>query len=700
MEEEVARLRQALEQAEAAASASRPQTLDAFLETCHSLSLAIDVVTDKSLTTKGETTNPVGRVYPRRIVPWSDFPARQERIWHLLADSSFASDAVFPSRHQMDYVRSLNSLITSEYGLRYFERDTVENTVQRLVMAVYDNALLRDRLGLRGAVTFESHTNLGVPNDDALDMQGLSLAGDASEGSAAAAASQGHEVVTGLASEILPARDVINVDGAGFEFAAKTLAAAVVTQLFSYMVGKGIRYGYVCTGQTFVFLVIADDPGTVYYYVSVPNLDVRDDDENRLHRTAVAQVFAFILQAVGATPPPTAWFDAAADLGVWEMEYEDVLSKIPQTERKNQKHASPYKAQKWRGFLRSPIRTRARSSACQPPGPTAHSRDGDNDDDDASGDDSSEGTLPPSPTPVRPARSSNQAPSGTGQKSGQRRQVSIQDRPYCTHRCLLGLARGGPVDAACPNAGDHGSQHMEHGAFLALLRDQLHTDRGYDAEAAPLFVGGLIGAMFKLRLSVHGYRFVAKGVEAPNRTFLQEEHTIYEDALRPVQGTYIPVCLGMIDLVRPLYADGGVYVHLLLLSWGGRPLSLSTDRISQTAAVRATAAAFKRIHQLGILHGDAAPRNILLDDAGGQLMVIDFERSKASSVRPPFGLISPNSQKKRKRGTEKGNEHGKGKGSPQDTDEYAKELRSVLTLVTSCFEENAAAAARRAMRVG
>ena len=103
------------------------------------------------------------------------------------------------------------------------------------------------------------------------------------------------EVVTGLESEIQPKRDVINKNGEGFAFTARALAAAVVTQLFSYIVGKGIQYGYVCTGECFVFLHILADPSIVYYSVCVPNLDIIDDDETRLHRTAIAQVFAFTL---------------------------------------------------------------------------------------------------------------------------------------------------------------------------------------------------------------------------------------------------------------------------------------------------------------------------------------------------------------------------------------------------------------------
>ena len=117
---------------------------------------------------------------------------------------------------------------------------------------------------------------------------------------------------------------MINKTDHGFAFTARRLAAAVITQLFSYMIGKGIQYGYVCTGQAFIFLHIPDDPTKVYFSVCVPNLDVMDDDETRLHRTAVAQVFAFILQSLRARPPPETWHDEAETLGIWAVEYDDI----------------------------------------------------------------------------------------------------------------------------------------------------------------------------------------------------------------------------------------------------------------------------------------------------------------------------------------------------------------------------------------
>ncbi|KAF6786585.1 hypothetical protein CSOJ01_15399 [Colletotrichum sojae] len=276
---------------------------------------------------------------------------------------------------------TLLSPISSEIGLWNFERDTVENT---------------------GTVTFESHTNLGETDDSLSEhLDRMSIERDDTSQPASASTppsrklrrrargkgnradqfciyrtSDGrkipalaieykaphklgrNEVVTGLVSEIRPERDVINKNGEGFAFASKALAAAVVTQLFSYIIGKGIQYRYVCTGEAFVFLHIPDDPTTVYYHVCIPNLDVLDNDENRLHRTAVAQVFAFIIQALRTKPPPPSWHDAAAAIDTWAVEYDDVLRNIPESVRKEARD-SPYKPQRWQGFKCSLIRTRS-----------------------------------------------------------------------------------------------------------------------------------------------------------------------------------------------------------------------------------------------------------------------------------------------------------------------------------------------------
>lgn len=94
MEDELTRLRRLLAEErcrrEEAERVSQPQTLEHYLEACHSHSLAIDVVTDRSLTTQGDTTNPVGRICPAHIAPWPDFLASQAAIWDQLSEPSFA----------------------------------------------------------------------------------------------------------------------------------------------------------------------------------------------------------------------------------------------------------------------------------------------------------------------------------------------------------------------------------------------------------------------------------------------------------------------------------------------------------------------------------------------------------------------------------------------------------------------------------
>lgn len=496
--------------------------------------------------------------------------------------------------------------ISSELGLRDFERDVVENPVQKMVDEAYMDPLVRSGLDLQGTVTFESHANLGA-TDEAIvsqSMEHMSLG--MSDASAVAltpnppagpkgrrkARGKGNradqfciyrtsdgqnipalafeykaphklsvdEIVTGLESEIQPERDVINKEDQGFAFAAKSLAAAVVTQLFSYMIGKGIQYGYLCTGQSFVFLHIPDDPTTVFYSICVPNMDVMDADETKLHRTAVAQVFAFILQALRVGPPPLSWHDKAATLDTWAVEYDDVLRNIPETVRK-EPVASPYKPQRWQGFKRSPIRTRSRCQRQK----TNIGRQNDSEDE-----------SPLSPTPSRLRTHENAAVStgtgtGTGtdargkqRNKGDQRQ-NIMSRPYCTEQCLLGLAYGGLMDKDCPNFKEHGQKHIDRLTFLDLIRAQLAIDRGYDADCTPLYLSGSRGSLFKVRLSSHGYTLVAKGMESLDSARLQHENRIY-GKLQAIQGKHVAVCLGNIDLIRPYYYNSGVYMHFMFLS--------------------------------------------------------------------------------------------------------------------------------------
>ncbi|KAH7016614.1 hypothetical protein B0J12DRAFT_722451 [Macrophomina phaseolina] len=578
------------------------------------------------------------RQYPRRIIPWEDFPDQQKKIWQQLsASQSFHSNPAFPSLHQMDYVRTNLKRISSEDGVRKFAQDTVENAVQTLLEEVYKDERLRKKLGLHGTVTFESHTNVGPVDeelvDEAMGRMSLSEPRSSSAGSRGKGKTQRRtrevsparggrggvadqfciyrlgdgpsvpavaieykaphkltrgEIAAGLSGEIVPDRDVIHKDGEGFGFLSKRLLAAVVTQCFSYMVKKGLQDGYLYTGEAIVFLHIPDDPALVYYHACIPNLDVQDDDEGRLYRTTVAQVFAFVFRALAAERPPSSWHDAARVLKKWEVEYIDILKTIPETVRKASHDASTYKPRHWKAFPRSPILTRQRQ------------------------------------------RQKAEVHRGRGSRIGRTARTSA-----CSGCCTVGLS-----NEHCPNVRSHRKKHIKPETFLRLVRQQLARDRGRDADCRPLYIHGSRGALFKVRLSSHGYTLVAKGMEEHNAGHLQHENRMYQH-VSAVQGRAVPVCVGVV-----------VYTHMLFLSWAGRPLFNFFNQDNRAALLEKAKARLQELHGLGLLHKDAELRNILGTSGRARAEVRAEARAEASAegrARRPLGPVCPNRKRKRTR---------------------------------------------------
>ncbi|QSS52218.1 hypothetical protein I7I53_07783 [Histoplasma capsulatum var. duboisii H88] len=147
------------------------------------------------------------------------------------------------------------------------------------------------------------------------------------------------EIVGGLAQDIHPSKEVIGKDLDDPDFCSKWLVAAVITQLFFYMVAKRVWYGYVCTGEVFIFLCILDNSSSVMCSVCTPSLDVEEINDDSLHLTAVAQILAFTLRALVSSPALQEWYDAIVELGIWLVEYSDILEQTPSSTQ--QKHASP-----------------------------------------------------------------------------------------------------------------------------------------------------------------------------------------------------------------------------------------------------------------------------------------------------------------------------------------------------------------------
>lgn len=137
----------------------------------------------------------------------------------------------------------------------------------------------------------------------------------------------------GLTKEIRPAQDAINQESDGVESCCRRLVAAAITQLFSYMVHKGVRYGYVCTGEAFIFVHIPDDPSSVQCALCIPSLNVKATEGSDIQLTAVAQVLAFTVIALKCPRVSQQWHDAAKRLDVWPVEYSEILKQTPPAAR-------------------------------------------------------------------------------------------------------------------------------------------------------------------------------------------------------------------------------------------------------------------------------------------------------------------------------------------------------------------------------
>ncbi|EGE77253.1 hypothetical protein BDDG_00190 [Blastomyces dermatitidis ATCC 18188] len=690
------------EEAETLAASSESSTLPLFLHACHELLVAIKIVTDPTQTTQGVVTRPTNRRVPTHITLWDTFNEEQMKVWHKLNQHPhFLTEKLFPSLHQLDYVRQLISPISSEWDLRYYERETVENQVRAIIDRIYENDELKRAFGLRGSITFDSHLNLGLsvraadlnPGDQQSSIESM-VGTESSTGKRMGKKNKAkkkettmvtggqadrfciyrqdgdehipalaieykaphkltrNEIVRGLAQDIHPSKEVIGKDSDDPDFYSKRLVAAVITQLFSYMVAKGVRYGYVCTGEAFIFLHILDDPSSVMCSVCTPSQDVQEINDDSLHLTAVAQVLSFTLRALVSPPVLQEWYDAVTELGIWPVEYSDILEQTPPTAR--QKNVSPlYRGR--RPTKLSPFQMTLRPRCRPHTDIVPRSR-------------SPSPSISPSPSPLSPStrhgRTVNaQARSNPDQKSGKKGQSNkdsdvnwidhaaespkIKSQPYCSQQCLLALRDNGPLDTSCPNYLAHLKPQIQPAEFRALIQEQLSRDRGPDANCRPLYKKGSCGAAFKIRLSSHGYTLLAKGVERNNSHKLEHENEVYH-RLHNIQGNYVPVCLGIVvlDPKYPYYYDEGVYTHMLLLSWAGKPILEIMKLDNSACVIEMTSQSLQAIHLAGVLHRDVEPRNILWNEDCNRPMLVDFERAEMHNA---LSAISPNLRLKRKR---------------------------------------------------
>ncbi|KAK4071103.1 hypothetical protein Purlil1_13520 [Purpureocillium lilacinum] len=617
------------QQREAAEQQTQPTTLDEYLDACHELVFTkLQVEQNPGLVSKGSLTNPQSKWCPTKLQPWPEFLQHQRRIFGLLLDTfPCDSDRLFESRHFLATMGSRigKRRIADEKVLEFFLHNAVEDPVRNIVDQLVQAPIVKEAFDLGGGIVFENHPHaLSDTAEEVVDRQtrpappstpghGENLkklqadqicvyrSGGAEGGRTRAFICEykpSHKVtiqhlhaglqIRDIHKEVVNRKTIPTSEDieARFKYHAERLTASAITQTYHYMIEGGLEYSLLTTGEAIVFLKVDwREPGTLFYHMAVPSIEVAAQTRDARLCTAVAQYLAFTLLAIDGLG--TRWHDqderdrATKELNKWEVSFESTYQSIPEQDRSFFSDSSlGYQPPTYGNVDRSPVRRRKNPPRGQhadagiPPRRDDRSESSDEELNPRGPDTPSPAERNAGPGPRRSRRLAVRPRGGGADNSGQR-------RPFCTQKCLLGLVRGHALDRSCPNVSLHCPEKTRHGRgavrhpldhakWLQLLRAQLKEtlDRGI----TPLQKGGARGVLFKVTLLAYGYTFVSKGTIQVFIPDLEHEAAVYR-RLEDLQGIHVPVFLGAVDLRsldRIYYYDHRVYiVHLTLMSWGG-----------------------------------------------------------------------------------------------------------------------------------
>ncbi|KAI7910408.1 hypothetical protein M9X92_011124 [Pyricularia oryzae] len=553
-----------------------------------------------ALTSKGPITNPRNKWCPTHIEPWSDFIQQQRITFGTLYDTFPTDSRVFENRAFLSGLgeRVSSRRIADEKTLEYFLHNSVEDPVRAIIDQLKEVEGVRDAFNLGDGIIFENHphaisdlseevvyrdtpsTPPSTPNHgidlnrlrpDQICVYRSDNAGSKRRTMIYISEYKPPHKLTAphLRLGLRPMniyKEVVNrktiptsVDpDARFQYHAERLTAAAITQTYHYMIEGGLEYGLLTTGEAIVFLKIDwCEPETLFYHLAEPDAEVLAHPSHSHLCTAVGQYLAFSLMALGLPGEQRMRgqderHQATEKLKTWAEDFETTLRSIPEDERHAPNSSPGYQPETYEGVDRSPYllrRRRHRRVGDEPPRKEdGHREPGESSDDEPAR------YSPDTPTPAerragqgtrRSERVLARRPRGGGGGGS-----NEQNRPYCTQKCLLGLVKGGLLDARCPNMALHhrqsSSSHnhdrspigtcvrhpIAHAEFLELLLEQL--ERSLDDGITPLAQGGARGVLFKVSLLKYGYTFVSKGTVKAFVKDLKHEAAVYE-RLQPIQ---------------------------------------------------------------------------------------------------------------------------------------------------------------------
>ncbi|KAJ3454650.1 hypothetical protein MRS44_013250 [Fusarium solani] len=607
----------------------RDTSYDEYLRLCHEELFTTLKVQDKSKSSGGGTTDVTGKHYPLWLRPWDGFLDEQKSC-HLII-KAILQGFHLPSRLAVRAIAQATSKrpVASEDDLRTFEHLAVEDPVENVFAALgprSQNHPIGRELDCK-AITFENHP-LSLTETDEIDRNDDE------------AAMHREDLFIRVISRISSGKASTDGESHLQEQIEETVAKALA-QTFHYMIRLGSSYGYLTAGKSLIFLHIGDDPTVLYYHMAQPENDAEGEDGTvDPFYTAVAQLAAFCLRTCRCSGKSDQWREKAISLlNKWPQPYAEMCGGTteeeasPESTRSVSSYAgSIVAAQKLTVELRQTTRASCKDSE---PLPKIDASDS------SSGDDEplvNEGrrTQGARSSPQVSALSSKKRKDMTSGNDGSTGSEAseLEARPYCTQRCLLGLKGDGLLDEKCPNVALHrrAKGDLSHPINATRLRELLCKKLARPVYRLrylkPLDSDGKYGdtgALFKLTLGCYGYTFVGKGTFAAAVTRLQHEADVYSH-LEPMQGHFVPVCLGSIDLETPYPLVLADIVHMLLMSWVGDTVVMNDSIQEEKTRLR------ELLRKQGVVHNDIRQGNLLWNDEHDRIMLIDF--NLATLLRP------------------------------------------------------------------
>ena len=629
---------------------TRPTTFQEYLNLLHRLyATRLSYDPDCPRNTKGGVTNPRHRITPTVIAPWEEFEDEQAATYRELC-KEFQDQRLFPTESEViGAQRTINEfLITSEKSLTNFTDVAMVAPVKEIVNQSIAFGHVGGDPGL--GVSFsprgdpEEDTKAAfAPVDGVWDRGGpitlleLKTPHKLTERVLQTALDDG----TGCARRRFETKPIIDSPHATKD--PTYTIVAVFTQIFDYMITTGTARAWLYTGMASVYFEVPRlDPSTLYFNLKIhPRSSTASPEE-----TSVCQDAVFVRRCVFTQKRDADWIrDAVDSNGRFLVDPEAQLNLMSSPLSSASEVVTPGKED-----YKAPKRKRQSTPEVNRP---SHRND------DTSGDDGGDYSSPIR----RPAtRSRTRGPAddfttsvaggdggprsspNTGKMASTRCMLCAPPqaaRQYCSQACLRGLRYSDStkisreLDMACPNATRH-SRSFKHELTLRQLHDSLRQQLDCSHTHAIEYLGlhGSSGHLFAITLCSHGYTFVGKGSRSDQVPNLMHEYGIYE-TLHPLQGHYIPVCLGLFDLEGPYYLPSPDHLtHFLLLSYAGIRLSRYSKLLPPTDEVISSAEiALKKVHDFNLTHRDSCVENMLWNTELHGVMIIDFGSSTLLDIR-------------------------------------------------------------------